>query len=269
MEKNLRQALADTRVSEIRYFESIDSTNDEALRWIANGAPDLAIVVADEQTKGRGRFDRRWVTRPDTSLAFTLILTSAFAEPLKIPLYAPLGGIAVQEAVKNLLGLDARIKWPNDVLLNNNKFCGILVEAAWHGTDLQGVVVGIGINVSAESVPDPVQQNFPATSLESACGFPVERFELLKNVINAFNAWRPELGSARFMHRWEEKLAFIGEWVRIEQSEKTSIIGKEVGIDPSGRLILVDDDGRKTLIEIGDVHLRPGPDRDTGGSHAG
>ena len=266
---NLQQALAETRVSEFRYFDSIGSTNDEALRWLTEGAPDLALVIADEQTKGRGRFDRRWVTLPESSLAFSLILTSTFIEARKIPLYAPLGGIAVQEVVKNLLGLDTRIKWPNDVLLNNRKFCGILVEAAWQGSDLLGVVMGIGINVSEGSLPAPAQQNFPTTSLETACGYPVDRFELLKNVINAIDNWRPELGSARFMHRWEEHLAFKGECVRIEHSEKTSIIGKEVGIDPSGQLILMDDDGQKTLIEIGDVHLRPGSGTGTGGSHVG
>jgi len=269
MKMNLPQALAETRVSEFRYFDSISSTNDEALRWIADGAPDLALVIAEEQTQGRGRFDRRWVTRPETSLAFSLILTSTFTEAHNIPLYAPLGGIAVQEAVKNMSGLDARIKWPNDVLLNDRKFCGILVEAAWQGTDLQGVVMGIGINVSEGSLPDPELQNFPATYLESACGFQVDRFELLKNIINAIDRWRPELGTASFMHRWEENLAFRGDWVRIEHSEKSSIIGKEVGIDPSGRLILMNDNGQKTLIEIGDVHLRPGPSTEPGGSHVG
>jgi len=92
MKMNLPQALAETRVSEFRYFDSISSTNDEALRWIADGAPDLALVIAEEQTQGRGRFDRRWVTRPETSLAFSLILTSTFTEAHNIPLYAPLGG---------------------------------------------------------------------------------------------------------------------------------------------------------------------------------
>lgn len=269
MENSLKIALAGTRVSVWRYFETIGSTNDEALRWLTNGAPDFSLVVANEQTKGRGRFDRRWVTRPGSSLAFTLILTNTINDPLRIPLYAPLGGIAVQEAVQNLLGLNACIKWPNDVLIDGKKFCGILVEAAWQGSDLLGVVMGIGINISPASLPDPSQQNFPATCLETAAGRSVDRVGLLRAVIDSINQWQPALGSEVFMQRWQERLAFKGESVRIEHSEKPSIMGVVTGIDASGRLVLVEENGAETRIEIGDVHLRPGTHNETGGYHAG
>lgn len=269
MEKRLLPALTGTRITGFRYFDTIDSTNDEALRWIANGAPDFSLVIANEQTKGRGRFDRRWVTKSGTALAFTLILTNILPDPRLIPFFSPLGGIAVQEAVQDLLGLDALIKWPNDVLIDGRKFCGILVEAAWQGARLQGVVMGIGINVSPGSIPDPAQQSFPAVCLETAFGQPVDRVELLKAVINAVDKWRGELGTAAFMQRWEEKLAFKGEWVRIEHSEKPSIIGKVKGIDGSGRLVLIQEDGTETRFEIGDVHLRPDAHNTAGGLHAG
>lgn len=261
----MQNAISDASISELRYFETIGSTNDEALRWIAQGAPDFSLVVADEQTKGRGRFERRWVTRPGSSLAFTLILTHTIDDPLRIPLYAPLGGIAVQEAVQKLLGLNAQIKWPNDVLINCKKFCGILVEAAWQGSDLQGVVMGIGINISAGSVPVVVQQNFPATCLEAACGRPIDRIKLLSEVLLSIDHWRGEVGSTAFMRRWQERLAFKGEWVRIEHSEKASIMGKVNGIDDSGRLVLVEEDGTETRVEIGDVHLRPDTQTNAGG----
>jgi BirA family biotin operon repressor/biotin-[acetyl-CoA-carboxylase] ligase len=265
MEKTLKIALAGTRVSELRYFESIGSTNDEALRWLSQGAPDFSLVVANEQTKGRGRFDRHWVTRPGSSLAFTLILTDTIPDPLRIPLYAPLAGIAVQEAVQNLLGLKAQIKWPNDVLFDRQKFCGILVEAAWHGSELQGIAMGIGINISPGSVPGLEHQGFPATCLEESYGRPIDRLELLREVIRSIGHWRDEIGSAAFMHRWQEHLAFKGEWVRIEHSEKASIMGRVNGIDQSGRLVLVEDDGIETRVEIGDVHLRPGTHTNAGG----
>jgi BirA family biotin operon repressor/biotin-[acetyl-CoA-carboxylase] ligase len=269
METSLQNALSNTRVSQVRYFETIGSTNDEALRWIATGAPDFSLIVADEQTKGRGRFDRRWVTRPGSSLAFTLILTRANPDPLRIPLYAPLGGIAVQEAVQTRLGVHAQIKWPNDVLIDGSKFCGILVEAAWHGSDLQGVVIGIGINISPGSVPGAEFQSFPATCLETACGHPVDRLGLMSAILIAIDKWQTMLGTSTFMQRWQERLAFKGEYVRIEHSEKPSIIGKVNGVDDSGRLILVEDDGTETRIEIGDVHLRPATYNNAGGNHAG
>lgn len=269
MEKSLRNALFGTNVSELHYYETIGSTNDNALRWLTNGAPDFSLVVADEQTKGRGRFDRRWVTRPGSSLAFSLILTKTIPDPLRIPLYAPLGGIAVQETVQNLLGLNAQIKWPNDVLIDGRKFCGILVEAAWNGSILQGVVMGIGVNISPGSVPDAEFQNFPATCLEAACGRTVDRFELLRSVIDSIDKWRVEIGSPAFMQRWQEHLAFKGEHVRIEHSEKASIIGKVNGIDDAGRLVLLEDNGTEARIEIGDVHLRPDTPNKAGGNHAG
>lgn len=269
MKNELLIELLGSSVNEIRNFDTIDSTNNEALRWITNGAPDFSLVIADEQTQGRGRFDRRWVTQPETSLAFTLILTRSLPPPHLIPLYSPLCGIAVQEAVNDLLGLNPQIKWPNDVLLNGKKFCGILVEAAWQGTTLQGVVLGIGINVSQGSVPDAAHQNFPSTSLEAACNRTVDRMQLLKSIINSIDKWRTELGSASFMQRWEENLAFKGDWVEITHSEKPSIIGKVKGIDDSGHLILVEEDGSEARIEIGDVHLRPNQPTQTGGLYAG
>jgi BirA family biotin operon repressor/biotin-[acetyl-CoA-carboxylase] ligase len=261
--------LADTAVSEYRYFESIGSTNDEALIWIDKGAPDFALIVADEQTKGRGRFDRHWVTRSRTALAFTLILTGIAPDPRLVPLYAPLGGISVQEAVQNMLDLKTLIKWPNDVLVNGKKFCGILVEASWLGHELKGLAMGIGINISPGSIPGEAAQSFPATSLETACGHPLDRMELLKNILMSINRWRTLVGSEVFMNHWQEHLAFKGQWVRIEHSEKPSIIGKMVGIDDNGRLILVRDDGSENRFEIGDVHLRPNANRTTGGNHAG
>jgi BirA family biotin operon repressor/biotin-[acetyl-CoA-carboxylase] ligase len=265
METSLQNALTGTSISQLRYFETIGSTNDEALRWIGGGAPDFSIVIADEQTKGRGRFDRHWVTRPGSSLAFTLILTPNINDPLRIPLYAPLAGIAVQTAVQHLLGLNAQIKWPNDVLINRRKFCGILVEAAWHGSDLQGIVMGIGINISPGSVPEPEFQTFPATYLEEALGRPIDRLELLREIIRSIDFWRAEVGSPAFMRHWQDHLAFKGEWVRIEHSVKASIMGKVTGIDESGRLVLVDAVGTETRVEIGDVHVRPGTQSNAGG----
>lgn len=268
MQEKWINTLRHTAVSDLRYFASIGSTNTEALQWAADGAPDFALVLADEQTKGRGRFDRRWITRPGTSLAFSLILKPSAQETGNVALFSPLCGIAVQEAVSSLVGLETRIKWPNDVLIDSKKFCGILVEAAWHGSAVQGIVLGIGMNISPDSVPEAVHQNFPATCLESALGSQVDRFQVLVRVLDSIKKWRKELGSTAFMQRWEEHLAFKGEWVRIEHSEKPSIIGRVKGIDQKGHLVLVQENGREIDIEIGDVHLRPGLPADMGGFHA-
>ena len=251
----LIKALAGTPVSSIRTFDEIGSTNDEALKWLEEGAEDLSLVIADSQTKGRGRFARQWVTLPGTSLAFSIILKSSLQQSgQNASLYAPLCGLAVHSALKNQYGLDAQIKWPNDVLLNREKCCGILVEASWTGSGLNGIVAGIGINISQGSLPPDAL--FPATWLEKHTNSEIDRFNLLANVINALVKWRAKLGSSDFFEVWGSNLAFKGEQVRIIQTGKDEITGKELGIDPNGNLLLLDATGATISIEVGDVHLR-------------
>lgn len=252
----LRRKLNRVPLSDLRAFDSIGSTNDEALEWVDQGAPDFSLVIADEQTKGRGRFDRKWVTKPGSSLAFSLILIPTEAEKEKISLFAPLCGIAVWQALWDQFNLTAEIKWPNDILLNRQKCAGILVEAAWKGNDIRGVVLGIGINISPASIPPMEHQMFPPICIETALGEPVDRLDLLAAVLNAIHEWRPLLGSQAFFNYWQEHLAFKGESVRIEQSPKPSIIGVVKGIDNTGRLLLTLPDGKEKAISIGDVHLR-------------
>lgn len=252
----LKNKLKDVPLTGLRAFDTIGSTNDEALEWVEQDAPDFSLVIADEQTKGRGRFDRKWVTKPGSSLAFSLILKPSEAEKEKIPLFAPLCGIAVWQALLDQFNLSAEIKWPNDILINRQKCAGILVEAAWKEDQMKGVVLGIGINISPSSIPPVEHQMFPPICIETALGEPVDRFDLLAAVLNAIHDWRPMLGSQAFFDYWQEHLAFKGEWVRIEQSPKPSIIGIVNGIDPDGCLILRLPDGKDKAISIGDVHLR-------------
>ena len=268
MRSELEKALHGTAVKHWRQFEIIGSTNDEALAWAESGAPDFSLVIADKQSGGRGRFDRVWTTEPGSSLAFSLILRLSETERAHIPQYAPLCGIAVHSAVEQLLGISAEIKWPNDVLINRKKFCGILVEAAWRDGALLGVVLGIGLNVNTGSVPSSTAQGFPATCLQQAAGRPVERFALLRDTLLALAQWRSRLGTPEFIQCWQNNLAFRGEWVRIEHGEKPATIGKIIGIDDSGQLLLSDEQGAMISVLTGDVRLRPITGSNQGGTDA-
>lgn len=270
MEEMLLSKLVEAgTINAYRYFQSIGSTNTEALAWADEGAMDGSLVVADEQTRGRGRFDRRWITRPGSSLAFSLILHPSQEEIARLPLFAPLCGLAVRDAIASILNLDARIKWPNDVLLERKKCCGILVEAAWQGAALNSIILGIGINISEGSLPPPEQQQFSATTLEIAAQTKVDRFEILKQVLLEIQKWRPLLGTPTFFDQWTANLAFIGEQVMIVQSEKQSIIGIEKGIDSQGNLVLILENHEEQAFEVGDVHLRPlGSSFEPGGQYA-
>src|SRR5512142_3320319 len=134
----LRSHLSGLPVAHIRCFDTVGSTNDEALAWAAAGAQDGCLVVADQQTLGRGRLNRRWITRPGAALAFSLIFQPGPEEIERMGFFSPLGALAISQALEEKLGLSPEIKWPNDVLLMGRKTAGILVEAAWMGTRLQG-----------------------------------------------------------------------------------------------------------------------------------
>ncbi len=256
--KSLERSLINTPVTAFRAFDEIGSTNDEALTWLDQEASDFSLVIADLQTKGRGRFQRRWITLPGASLAFTVIFRLSEEEKQKpIALYAPLCGLAVWQALHDQLGLSPQIKWPNDILLERQKCCGILTEGAWLGDQLNGIVLGIGINITKDSLPiDAAVTQFPATWLEKHTQSKVDRFSLLSGVLNALSDWRGKLASPQFFKTWQDHLAFLGEQVKIEQIEKEPIIGSVKGIDSQGNLLLSLIDGQEKAIEVGDVHLR-------------
>jgi BirA family transcriptional regulator, biotin operon repressor / biotin---[acetyl-CoA-carboxylase] ligase len=249
--------LAGLPVPEVRYFDSIGSTNNEALQWAEKGAPDGALVVADTQTAGRGRMDRRWVTHAGAALAFSLILRPSVAETEALGLFSPLGALGVASALAENYGLPAQVKWPNDVLLHRRKVCGILVEAVWVGSAVQNVVTGIGVNVASEAVPPDNQVIYPATSVEDALGRPVDRLELLRKILEQVFAWRTRLGSPEFMQAWETHLAFKGEWVEVQPPGQDRLVGKLIGLSPTGDLRLLSPAGAVITAAAGDLRLRP------------
>ena len=136
-EKQLRKSLADLPLGGIRFFKQTGSTNDVALAWATEGAADLSLVVADEQTSGRGRLGRRWLTPPGTALALSLILHPKPTEYNYFSLFSGLGSLALTQILSER-GLPAQVKWPNDVLIADRKTAGILVEAESIRTSLRG-----------------------------------------------------------------------------------------------------------------------------------
>jgi BirA family biotin operon repressor/biotin-[acetyl-CoA-carboxylase] ligase len=258
----LRSLLSGLPLGGLRYFDRVSSTNEAAMMWLDQAARDYSLVVADEQTAGRGRFNRRWVTNPGAALAFSLIVRPGVEEIPHLNLFSPWGALAVAQALENRLGLHPQIKWPNDVLLSGRKISGILVETSWTGGILDGAILGIGINVSPASVPPPEELLFPAASLEEACGHPLDRWQLLRNVLEALMLLRPLLGTAQFYQAWQERLAFRGEWVIIKTGDGSGpdLHGQVIGINPDGGLRLRPEGakpGDEFSVQVGDVHLRP------------
>lgn len=269
---SLESALADLHLPAIRFFTSIGSTNDEAWRWIDAGAPHRALIVADEQTAGRGRFQRHWVTTAGNGLAFSLILLSPPFEPPLVNRITGLAALAVTHALQIKYALPAQIKWPNDILLEQRKVAGILVDSHWTGQNLIAVIIGIGINIASESVNPanlPAEGlNFPATCVENALGHSVDRLEFLHAILKEFFSWLPRLSSQDFIHEWEDRLAYHDQWVElsvensVHPSQPETVpppfqVGKVIGLTPDGSLKLLTTFGNLVTVQVGEIRLRP------------
>lgn len=254
-QQELESVLAGLNLGEIRYFDSIGSTNDEAMAWAKNGAGDLSLVVADEQTMGRGRMDRPWFTPPQTALAFSLILSPSYVEKPLLSRTVGLAALALADVLQTL-GLTPQIKWPNDVLLNGRKLAGILIEATWFEDEVQSIVIGMGVNIAQAAVPAAGTLSFPATSLEDSLGYIPDRNIILRNILASIIALRPHMGTESFISSWEKKLAYHGRQVRVEMGGEKTTSGRVIGLESDGSLKIRDDDGKTISVRFGDVRLR-------------
>ena len=255
-EHSLKQKLSKLGLGGLRYFDSIGSTNDEALAWAASGANDFSLVIADEQTHGRGRLDRKWFTPKGSGLAFSLILRPPSSHLPHLSRTVGLAALSIAEPCSGL-GLAPRIKWPNDILLNGKKAAGILIENVWSGDDVDSLVIGMGINVYKGSVPPAELLQFPATSLEDELGEETPaREDILIDILSAFIRWRERMGTDELIQAWEGMLAFRRE--QVQAVGESTVSGELLGLEPDGSLRLRDANDKNVIIRFGDVSLRPG-----------
>lgn len=256
---SLEAALRDIPLGGLRFFDSIASTNNEAAAWAAASAPDFSLVVAEEQTMGRGRAGRTWLTPAGAALALSLILRPSESQSAHSGRMSGLGALAVASACERL-GLKPEIKWPNDVIFRGRKFAGVLVESAWLGDSLQASIIGIGVNVTARSAPPPDGLSFPATCLEEEVGRAVDRSSLVRLILLELARWRGLLDQSDFLQAWQDRLAFRGREVRLVDGGNTILTGTLVGLEADGSARL--ETNHKTVaVRVGEISLRPSDDR--------
>jgi BirA family biotin operon repressor/biotin-[acetyl-CoA-carboxylase] ligase len=270
----LERSLGDLELGGIRYYESIGSTNDAAADWARQGAADFSLVIADEQVQGRGRAGRKWITKPGSALAFSLILRASAKETAALSRSTArltgLGALAVNQVLREKYALPAQIKWPNDVLVNRRKLCGVLAEADWIGNQLSSVILGIGINIATHAVPADGSLVYPATSVEQESKQRVDRVILLRQVLEEILHLRRDLLDDKFLQLWEDRLAFRDEWVEVAasgnrgQTSELQLRGRILGLNPDGALRLRTISGDEVIIQQGeipsvndDIRLRP------------
>ena len=240
----------DAALSMIHRFPLLPSTNDEALRLARAGAPAFEAVVADAQSAGRGRAGHAWSSPPGVALYFSVVLRPRL-DAAALPLVTIACGIGVAEAVRSATGLDARLKWPNDVLVNGRKCAGILCEGD-SGPDGPVVVAGVGLNVNTPAEALPERPIFPATSLLLESGAPQDRERVLSACLDGIARWCARLeapdGSAAVVARFRECDALRGRRVRVALPDGSFACGEELGCAPSGALLVAGPDGPREIL---------------------
>ena len=245
----VRRDLDSRRIGdEVVCLATTGSTNDVAFDLAAAGAPDGTVVTAETQTGGRGRLGREWRS-PEGGLWFSILLRPALP-PEHRPLLTVLAAVALVDAFAGHLDLDPSIRWPNDLLLEGRKVAGILVEVRDGPNTSGAAVVGVGCNVVA--VPEGLDPAMAAatTSLQEACGRPIDRTDLLRAILAAFDARYDALlrGEIASLDRdWSRRSGVVGRRVRVTRGDE-SIVGVATGVGALAGVTVALDDGSSTVL---------------------
>jgi len=239
----------------IMHFDSIDSTNNVARTQALQGCDEGLMVVAEEQTAGRGRLGRRWTTPKSTSIAFTLVLRPRI-KPTQAPGITLVMGTAVCRAVRKVTSLEAGIKWPNDIIINNKKVCGILTEMNGEMDAVNYIIAGVGINVNVKEFPEEIKDVATSLYIEKSCT--VSRKDILTAVLLEFEELYDifkEKGLGSIIDEFKSYSVTLGKPVRVI-SINESFQGEAVDITDEGLLVVRLQDGEERKVISGDVSVR-------------
>jgi BirA family biotin operon repressor/biotin-[acetyl-CoA-carboxylase] ligase len=244
----------------IHHLISTDSTNRAAHDLAAQGAPEGTAVIAEEQTRGRGRLGRGWFSPPRLNIYLSIILRPSIALS-SVPQLTLVGAVATVRAISAVYEgppeLRPRIKWPNDILIGSRKVSGTLVETTTVGETLQHVILGVGINVNLREKDLPRDLSETATSLRIASGHTLSRRALCRKLFLEFEACYERFlreGFGKLSEEYAEMSDLWGRRVRVSLAEG-AVEGVAEGLDPDGALRLRTADGPVRRILAGDVHL--------------
>jgi BirA family biotin operon repressor/biotin-[acetyl-CoA-carboxylase] ligase len=233
------------------YYPSLTSTMEVARQEARQGAAEGTVIVADEQTAGRGRLKRTWVS-PGGNIALSIILYPSLAY---LPSLIMLASLAVVRSIEAVTGLKSQVKWPNDVLINGRKVCGILIESDVQGNTVNYITMGVGVNINLRLVDFP--EILPiATSLSDELGRDVSRLSVIRCLlVEIERLYLDLLAGGSVYEEWRDSLVTLGKRVRATTGE-TIYEGVAESVDGDGSLWLRGLDGSLTRIVAGDVTLR-------------
>jgi len=235
----------------VAYYHRVSSTMEVARKEARRGAQEGTIVIAGEQTAGQGRVGRVWQS-PADSIALSVIL---YPGVVYLPSLIMVASLAVVYSIEITTGLKAQIKWPNDVLINDRKVCGILVENRVRGNSVDCSIIGIGLNVNL-SPSDLGEIALPATSLSLELGKDVSRLSIVRQLLVEMDRLYLELLSGKSVYEeWRDRLVTLGKRVTVTWGE-TKYEGVAESVAGDGTLLLRGADGVITSIAAGDISLR-------------
>ena len=236
----------------IKYFDTLDSTNTTAYKFAKEGAFEGTAIIAEKQTKGRGRLSREW-TSPKNKGIYTSIILRPNMAPYQAPGITLVAAVSVAEALRSSTGIEASIKWPNDILINNKKIAGILTEMEAESDSIKFIILGIGINLNAKFTELPKG----STSAFEELHRKVLRFEiavaLFQKLEENYNIFNKE-GFSPIRDKWHDLSATLGRRVRATCINR-KIEGEAVGIDTDGALKIRLDNGFHEKVMAGDLVL--------------
>jgi len=235
---------------EIEVHRVLTSTNDRVRELARAGAETGHVVLAEEQTSGRGSGGRRWISAPGEGLWMSVLLRPGDVPPGVVTLGA---GVAVQTGIASATGVVAELQWPNDVMVLGAKLCGILAESGPDGA----IALGIGVNV--HGAPSTAEIGREAIPLDLVAGRPVERNVLAAGILSAIEGAGREIArgcAEALLAAWRRRSNHLGARVRITMGEKV-VVGVALDIDATGALLFQDDEGRARTIVSGSLALEP------------
>ena len=241
---------------EVLYFDTIDSTNTKAQELAEKGYPSGTLVVADKQESGKGRRGRSWVSPSGTGIFMTLMIKPDI-NPNNASMLTLVAALAVAKAITSVTGEEALIKWPNDIVVNGKKECGILTEMNAQFDYINHIVVGIGINVHNESFPEEISQMASSLMIEAG-GKRFHRAQIIAETMSYFEQYYDTFLKTQdlsaLVREYDELLVNRNKSVRV-LDPKEPFDGKAMGITPKGELIVDTWESRK-LVSSGEVSVR-------------
>lgn len=242
---------------EIRYFDTTQSTNNEAKKLAAEGCPEGMLVVAECQNAGRGRLSRGWFSPAGKGIWMSVVLRPPFS-PQEAPKCTLMAAVAVNNAIREIAHIDSGIKWPNDILYNGRKLVGILTEMNAEMDAINYVVIGMGINVNIDESEFPEELSAIASSISAAAGYKIDRVGLLSAILKHLEKSYTEAvqnGFGSLLDEWRAQSITLGQEVDVIGSNR-NFSGIAVNIDDDGALLVKKGDSLERVL-AGDVSIRP------------